>query len=104
MRLEGYGPFREPVEYPLGGRGLVLLRGKNLDDPGAESNAAGKSKLAMAGLWALTGEGDERPVMDAKVTDVAFDVSARVRFFVCRCAWLLHLTTIHPLSHTTATT
>lgn len=80
MRLEGYGPFREPVEYPLGGRGLVLLRGKNLDDPGAESNAAGKSKLAMAGLWALTGEGDERPVMDAKVTDVAFDVSARVRF------------------------
>ena len=48
-----------------------------MDDPGAESNAAGKSKLAMAAQWALTGEGDEKPVMDSKVADVAFDVLSR---------------------------
>jgi hypothetical protein len=36
---------------------------------------AGKSKLAMAALWALTGEGDERPVMDARVTDVVFQAA-----------------------------
>lgn len=77
VKVEGYGPYREAVEYPLGNRGLVLLRGKNLDDPGAESNAAGKSKLAMAGLWALTGEGDETPVkIGGRVGDVAFDLTA----------------------------
>ncbi len=77
VKASGYGPFSRAVEYPLGGRGLVLLRGKNMDDPGAESNAAGKSKLAMAAQWALTGDLDEKPVMDAKVTDIAFDVSSR---------------------------
>jgi DNA repair exonuclease SbcCD ATPase subunit len=79
VKVVGYGPFLRAVEYPLGGRGLVLLRGKNMDDPGAESNAAGKSKLAMAAQWALTGEGDEKPVMDSKVADVAFDVLTRGR-------------------------
>lgn len=77
VKVAGYGPFLKAVEYPLAGRGLVLLRGKNMDDPGAESNAAGKSKLAMAAQWALTGEGDEKPVTDSKVTDVAFDVLSR---------------------------
>lgn len=77
VKAVGYGPFLKAVEYPLESRGLVLLRGKNMDDPGAESNGAGKSKLAMAAQWALTGDGDEKPVMDAKVTDVAFDVSSR---------------------------
>lgn len=135
MRLQGYGPFREPVDYPIGGRGLVLIRGRNMDDPAAESNAAGaharneikaklgervvmrswragrcvhtklkrlrsyetstpllpataqltppfvcgcagKSKLAMSVHWALTGQVDERPVMDGRVGDVAFDVTA----------------------------
>jgi hypothetical protein len=37
---------------------------------------AGKSKLAMSVHWALTGQVDERPVMDGRVGDVAFDVTA----------------------------
>lgn len=37
---------------------------------------AGKSQLAMSALWALTGQMDERPVMDGRVTEVAFDVRA----------------------------
>jgi hypothetical protein len=31
MTLEGFGPFRETVTYPLFNRGLVLLRGTNKD-------------------------------------------------------------------------
>ena len=31
ISVEGYGPFPNRVEYPLNNRGLVLLRGSNLD-------------------------------------------------------------------------
>jgi DNA repair exonuclease SbcCD ATPase subunit len=34
------------------------------------SNGSGKSSLAMATLWALTGTLDPRPMQDAKVADV----------------------------------
>ena len=39
------------------------------------SNGSGKSSLAMAALWALTGTLDPRPMQDAKVTDVVNDES-----------------------------
>ncbi|CAN0505764.1 unnamed protein product, partial [Ectocarpus sp. 8 AP-2014] len=48
------------ITYPLDERGVVLLRGSNLDDSGADSNGAGKTTLAMSALWALAGVVDAR--------------------------------------------
>jgi len=42
------------------------------------SNGSGKSSLAMATLWALTGSVDPRPLQDSKVSDVVND-SCKVR-------------------------
>jgi len=39
VTLQGFGPFRESVTYPLLNRGLVLLRGSNEDDGGADRYA-----------------------------------------------------------------
>jgi hypothetical protein len=44
------------VSYPLAGRGLVALTGRNEDDGSAESNGAGKTSLATALLWAMKAE------------------------------------------------
>ena len=33
------------IEYPLGRRGLVLIRGQSADGSGADSNGAGKTTL-----------------------------------------------------------
>lgn len=52
----------EQVTYPLDERGVVLLRGSNLDDSGADSNGSGKTTLAMSALWALAGVVDARYV------------------------------------------
>ncbi|CAN0150270.1 unnamed protein product, partial [Hapterophycus canaliculatus] len=61
------------VTYPLDERGVVLLRGSNLDDSGADSNGAGKTTLAMSALWALAGVVDARPVSDGRVADVVHE-------------------------------
>ena len=59
VELEGYGPFRDCVRYPLQRRGLVVVSGRNADDAAvADSNGAGKTTLCMAPLWALTGDAD----------------------------------------------
>ena len=63
---------KDRIEYPLFDRGLVLLRGTNKDG-GSDSNGTGKSSLAMAALWGLTGSIDPRLVNDAKVADVVTD-------------------------------
>ena len=79
VRLEGFGSFRKPLEYPLGGRGLLLLQGSTRREAADEladgddalmaimdeeaalgSNGAGKTTLAMAPFWALTGSTDAR--------------------------------------------
>ena len=72
VSLEGFGPFKDHTTYPLLDRGLVLLRGTNKDG-GSDSNGTGKSSLAMATLWGLTGSVDPRLVNDAKVADVVTD-------------------------------
>ena len=41
---------------PLNNRGLVLIEGKNLDDPSAKSNGSGKSSLVDALCWVLYGK------------------------------------------------
>jgi DNA repair exonuclease SbcCD ATPase subunit/DNA repair exonuclease SbcCD nuclease subunit len=81
ITVEGFGPFREKFTYPLHDRGLVLLRGINKDG-GSDSNGSGKSSLAMAALWALTGSVDPRPLEDSKVSDVVNDSSKVARVSV----------------------
>jgi hypothetical protein len=98
--VQGFGPFKDEVTYPLKERGLVLVKGSN-HDVGSDryvhiiknerrilsiflvyltwftihSNGTGKSSLAMSTLWALTGSIDPRPVQDDKVSDVINDFS-----------------------------
>jgi DNA repair exonuclease SbcCD ATPase subunit/DNA repair exonuclease SbcCD nuclease subunit len=81
LTIEGFGPFSKAVEYPLEQRGLVLVRGTNRDH-GSDSNGTGKSSLAMATLWALTGSLDPRPLPDGKVADVVHDGSKVARVSV----------------------
>ncbi|KAG2498517.1 hypothetical protein HYH03_003768 [Edaphochlamys debaryana] len=56
VRLCGFGPFVEDQTYPLASRGVRVVVGSNLDEPGADSNGAGKTCLVGAPLWALTGD------------------------------------------------
>lgn len=88
ITVEGYGPFGQPpITYPLDKRGLVLIRGLHEDQDGAstglegKSNGAGKTALAMAALWGLTGRTDPRPAggIDASVGDVVHKSSAEAR-------------------------
>jgi hypothetical protein len=72
LTVQGFGPFRDSVSYPLANRGLVLLRGSNKDG-GSDSNGSGKTSLAMSALWALTGSLDPRPLQDNKVADLVND-------------------------------
>lgn len=74
VSLVGFGSFRRKAVYPLRKRGVVLLRGTNKDF-GSDSNGVGKSSLAMASLWALTGSTDPRLTQDGKVTDIVNDFS-----------------------------
>ncbi|CAM9325553.1 unnamed protein product, partial [Ectocarpus sp. 12 AP-2014] len=75
IQLQNFGPFRDEITYPLDERGVVLLRGSNLDDSGADSNGAGKTTLAMSALWALAGVVDARPVSDGRVADVVHEMT-----------------------------
>jgi hypothetical protein len=79
VSVEGFGPFQSRLTYPLLDRGLVLLKGSNFDG-GSDSNGSGKTSLAMASLWALTGSLDPRRAQDGKVSDVINDYSK-----VCFC-------------------
>lgn len=51
---------RDATSYPLAGRSLRCVTGRNEDEAAADSNGAGKSALVMAPLWALTGRSDAR--------------------------------------------
>ncbi|GBF93021.1 hypothetical protein Rsub_05632 [Raphidocelis subcapitata] len=53
LEVEGFGPFRDLVSYPLASRGLVAVTGRNDDDESSESNGAGKTSLLTALLWAM---------------------------------------------------
>jgi len=76
VRVEGFGPFASPAEYDLSAGGVRVLTGRNVDAAGAsngkggsnsavdavsaDSNGAGKTSLAMAPHWAITGRSDAR--------------------------------------------
>jgi DNA repair exonuclease SbcCD ATPase subunit/DNA repair exonuclease SbcCD nuclease subunit len=74
VSIRGFGLFRKESTYPLHKRGVVLIRGRN-DDFGSDSNGVGKTTIAMASLWALSGSVDPRPAQDMKVGDVVNDLS-----------------------------
>lgn len=44
------------AEVKISDKGLVLIQGKNEDDPSADSNGSGKSSLIDALFWAMYGE------------------------------------------------
>lgn len=60
VEIEGFGPFRDKVEYQLSSEGVRVICGDNMDDPNSQSNGAGKSMLVVAPLWAITGRIDVR--------------------------------------------
>lgn len=56
LRMQNFLPFREPVELPLAGQGLVLVKGKNLVSGALDSNGAGKTSIGHAVSFCLFGE------------------------------------------------
>ncbi|KIY99496.1 hypothetical protein MNEG_8466 [Monoraphidium neglectum] len=78
LEVEGFGPFESAVSYPLAGRGLVALTGRNEDDGSAESNGAGKTSLATALLWAMKAEGGERRTQAQVVNENSRGARVRV--------------------------
>ena len=62
--------------YPLAGRSLRVVGGRNADEAASGSNGSGKTTLVMAPLWALTGRSDARAEVprrrDAFHDDYAF--------------------------------
>jgi len=58
VTMEGFGPFRAETSYEFRGAGLRMICGDNRDDLQSDSNGAGKSSLASATLWCLTGQLD----------------------------------------------
>ncbi|WAB24982.1 exonuclease activity protein [Lysinibacillus phage vB_LfM_LysYB1] len=52
MGIQNFMSIRK-AEVPLENQGLILIQGKNLDDPAFESNGAGKSTISEALVWAI---------------------------------------------------
>lgn len=72
MELQNYGPFYGLHTFDFRAHpGLVLLLGRNLDDPRSESNGGGKSSLLGALDWGLWGENPNGDHADAQVNEEA---------------------------------
>ena len=78
VSIRNFGPFREEQRYPLGGRGLVWVRGR-VEAQAGGGNGAGKSSLFSAVLWALTGQLENRPGGESRAADVVHDAAAGAR-------------------------
>jgi DNA repair exonuclease SbcCD ATPase subunit len=55
LRIVNFLTIGDSGDLGLTGKGLVLIQGKNEDDPSASSNGAGKSSIPDALCWALYG-------------------------------------------------
>lgn len=64
----------------IGKRSICGITYISLENSYFSSNGSGKSSLAMAALWALTGSLDPRRAQDGKVSDVVNDYS-KVLYF-----------------------
>ena len=88
--IQGYGPFKSRVEYPLASRGFVVVSGKVVNDVAGDStaalatggsgdsNGAGKTSLVMAALWALQGSAASSRKAEHFVNDNAAAASVRL--------------------------
>ena len=89
--IQGYGPFKSKVEYPLASRGFVVVSGKVVADATGDaataalaggstgdSNGAGKTSLVMAALWALQGSAASSRKAEHFVNDNAAAASVRL--------------------------
>jgi DNA repair exonuclease SbcCD ATPase subunit len=55
LRIANFLTIGDSGDLALTGKGLVLIQGKNEDDPSATSNGSGKSSIPDALCWALYG-------------------------------------------------
>ncbi|HLF34897.1 MAG TPA: ATP-binding protein, partial [Cyclobacteriaceae bacterium] len=66
LRLRNFVTFADQ-DIPLHAQGLVLLKGKNLDEPWRGRNAAGKTLIGDALLWLLQGETSRDITVDSVI-------------------------------------
>jgi DNA repair exonuclease SbcCD ATPase subunit len=69
VTINGYGAFSGSHTFRVHGQGLVLVEGRNLDEPRMRSNGAGKSTVWDAVDWCLFGEVPRGEVVDSVVHD-----------------------------------
>jgi DNA repair exonuclease SbcCD ATPase subunit len=61
ITIENFMGLTGQHDLALGDLGLVHIAGRNLDDPGNNSNGSGKTTILEALTWGLFGEGIPRP-------------------------------------------
>jgi DNA repair exonuclease SbcCD ATPase subunit len=71
IEFENFGSFFGVHSFELGKRGLVLVHGKNLDEPRMDSNGAGKSTVFDALDWGLFGKIPRGDHVDSVVNEEA---------------------------------
>ena len=87
LNLEGFLSIGKAT-INLANRGLVLIEGKNLDDPSAKSNGAGKSSLVDGLCWCLYGKtarglsGEEVINQKSKACVVSVEISEGTHKYV----------------------
>lgn len=83
MRIEklcfyNYGPFFGEHVFSFSRKGLVLVAGKNWDDPRCDSNGSGKSSIFDALDWGLFGRVPRGDHVDSVIHDQATSCQVRV--------------------------
>jgi len=76
--LCNYGPFFGEHVFAFSRKGLVLVSGRNLDDPRCDSNGSGKSSLFDALDWGLFGKVPRGDHVDSVVNEEARSCQVRV--------------------------
>lgn len=76
--LYNFGPFLGEHVFAFSRKGLILICGKNHDDPRCDSNGSGKSSLFDALDWALFGKVPRGDHVDSVVHDQATSCQVRV--------------------------
>jgi DNA repair exonuclease SbcCD ATPase subunit len=71
LRIVNFLTIGDSGDLALADKGLVLIQGKNEDDPSAISNGSGKSSIPDALCWALYGVTARGETGDAVVNDTA---------------------------------
>jgi len=78
LGIYNFGPFLGEHAFAFSRKGLILICGKNHDDPRCDSNGSGKSSLFDALDWALFGKVPRGDHVDSVVHDQATSCQVRV--------------------------